>query len=402
MSGHDGNVARPGPVNLKSGNIQANWLTFKQQFNFYLVAIGKKEADKEVKCALLMGEAGKGVLEVYSSFKGKLVTSTTDPATNVVTQVDKSLDYDLVMAEFDAHAAERKCVIGCRERFNARNQRVNEPFATWLTDLSKPDPVVLIWGTHDKKRREMLRARASASLQEIIDMHKAAEATSRDDKTQLEVDVDSCRRYGGNNHWSINCTRSPRKNNNHKTDLKEIKKRVDNIHLEDDDNDGFEFLQRGFEIKVSLFDVLTIENKAVIVRGEHKNPRREYTEVLRLANDRYVKFKLDPGSEVNILPYKVFKIINRNYRVMQSNIVLKSYGKSLTKPIGAVNLLVETQHGTKSNCEFQISTADPRPLQGIEACEMLDLVKRVVHTQAVNAVEALPLLYNCQAETKVG
>ncbi len=37
-----------------------------------------------------MGEAAKGALEVYNSFKGKLVTSTTDPATNVVTQVDNT------------------------------------------------------------------------------------------------------------------------------------------------------------------------------------------------------------------------------------------------------------------------------------------------------------------------
>lgn len=52
------NVKSPGPVNLKSGNIQKSWETFKQKFGFFLTAIGKTNKPTEVRCALLMGEAG--------------------------------------------------------------------------------------------------------------------------------------------------------------------------------------------------------------------------------------------------------------------------------------------------------------------------------------------------------
>ena len=44
------------------------------------------------------------------------------------------------------------------------------------------------------------------------------------------------------------------------------------------------------------------QNNNVIVSGESSRLRREYTEILRLGGDKFVKFKLDPGSEANILP----------------------------------------------------------------------------------------------------
>ncbi len=67
-----GNVARPGPVDLTSNNIQRSWEEFKQKFGFYLTAIRQKTASPDVKFALLMGEAGPGALAVYNSFRAVL------------------------------------------------------------------------------------------------------------------------------------------------------------------------------------------------------------------------------------------------------------------------------------------------------------------------------------------
>ena len=67
-------VSHPKHVNLKSGNIAKAWSDFKQTFHWYLVAIGKTKASSDIRGALLMGEAGPDALEVWNSFKDKLIT----------------------------------------------------------------------------------------------------------------------------------------------------------------------------------------------------------------------------------------------------------------------------------------------------------------------------------------
>ena len=59
-------ITKPGPVNLKSGNIGVPWKKFHQKFEIFLMATGKKT---EVKWATLTGEAGDDVFEMYTSFR---------------------------------------------------------------------------------------------------------------------------------------------------------------------------------------------------------------------------------------------------------------------------------------------------------------------------------------------
>ena len=128
----------------------------------------------------------------------------------------------------------------------------------------------------------------------------------------------------------------------------------------------------------------------VIVSGESSRPRKEYTEVLRLGGAQYVKFKLDPGSEANILPVKVFSLLNTQgkVKVIPTSIMMRAYGNVLTAAAGKIKILVETKFGSKiENGEFLLSNVEDRPILGIEACELLDLVKRVEHPTNVNSIE---------------
>ncbi|KAE8738374.1 hypothetical protein FOCC_FOCC016148 [Frankliniella occidentalis] len=131
----EGLVQRPGPVNLKGGNAEAEWRHFLQKFEICLIAVNKKDAASDVQWALLMGEAGDQALHVYNSFKDKLKDHKVIGEDGTITTEDRSQTYVDVLAEFAKCAKEKKSVIGCREAFRKRNQRPKEPFSNWLTDL---------------------------------------------------------------------------------------------------------------------------------------------------------------------------------------------------------------------------------------------------------------------------
>ena len=57
----------PGTLKL-TGNLDANWKTFKQQFELYLTTIGVSETSNKRKIALLLSVAGTEAIEVYNTF----------------------------------------------------------------------------------------------------------------------------------------------------------------------------------------------------------------------------------------------------------------------------------------------------------------------------------------------
>ncbi|KAK3918904.1 hypothetical protein KUF71_001028 [Frankliniella fusca] len=467
---------RPGEVNLRSGNIQASWERFKQKFGFFLIAIGQDKATPQVKFAHLMGEAGEDAIEVYNSFAHKLITHTKDAEGKDVVDTDNSQDYESVVKLFDQYAAEKKCVTACRERFNSRNQKGTESFSQWITDLRNlvkqceygaiEDSMLkdrIVWGVHDRRLKETLRSKSNLSLDEIVDVCKAYEATNRQSGNEMALDLMSiqtradkvnghqtqrgrgrggssrgrgqpratpystrgshhapakkeapptykcrkctsvhaarqcpawnheCKKCGGKHHYEIVCDGKPRPK---KTNLRQ----PHSVHLAEEITNSEEeaLLTEPIQPKtpqVRYVHMLKITSEGIITSGESSHPRKEYTEVVRLQGEHYVRFKLDGGSEVNIIPFTVFQLINRNYTVKPTNVRLSSYGKFITSPYGQVDLLVETNHGDKKVYTFQISKIDDRPILGNVACEELNLVRRVKHPeQQINLVSEMSIV----------
>lgn len=188
----EGQIRRPGCLKLRSGNTDAEWQHFKQKFEIFLIAIGKQNAESAVKWSLLMLEAGDEALEVYNSLKGAMTKTTPGVDGTPDTITDESQNYDRVVKELDEYAKERKSVTACRQNFNTRNQKSNEPFASWLTvlkNLIKPceygdledsllkDRIVL--GVCYKRLKESLRAKPNLKLEEVIEACKAVEANTK-------------------------------------------------------------------------------------------------------------------------------------------------------------------------------------------------------------------------------
>lgn len=498
----EGLIRHPGPVNLKSGNIDAEWNTFKQKFEIFLIATKQEKAASTVKWALLLGEAGDDALEVYNSFKDKLITKRLNEENVEIVETDFSQDYKKVLQEFDSYAAEKKSLTGCREIFNQRNQKEKEPFQNWLTDLKNlvksceykelTDSMIkdrIVWGVFDKRLKQTLRGKPNLTLQEVIDVCKAVDSqvkSSVDDEAQLEVlslyhsknprgrggskgrgrwrgrgrgqgggrggleargeyrgprgggvakrgvagglrgrgahqrgrghfrgkgrgqfnksnskyqcrKCDKwheayncpawqkeCNKCGQLNHFSSVCTAEV--TNNKVINTTEV------LSGDEDNGKSSYILDSWGKLNEIMNDskcsdivnvhMLSVASKPinVIVSGESKRPRKEYTEVIKVGHEHYIKFKLDPGSEANILPVKVFNMINTEgkIRVHPTNVMLRAFGKSVSETVGKIVIPVETKYGYKiDKCIFYLSAIEDRPILGIEDCEILNLVMRV-------------------------
>ena len=74
------------PEPLKDGNLGEGWKRFKREFEQFLMAIGKTNADKSRKTAILLRVIGPRGNDIYENFK---------------LEGGDKVDYDKVVEEFD-------------------------------------------------------------------------------------------------------------------------------------------------------------------------------------------------------------------------------------------------------------------------------------------------------------
>lgn len=114
-------VRLPEPLSF-SGNVAENFRRFKQSFEIYMVASGKCEKEDKIKIALLLNLLGEEGLEVFNTLK--------------LTEVQKS-NYDTVLAELEQYLTPKRNVVYERFLFYKRKQEEGESFDHFLTDLKK-------------------------------------------------------------------------------------------------------------------------------------------------------------------------------------------------------------------------------------------------------------------------
>ena len=89
-----------------------------------------------------------------------------------------------------------------------------------------------------------------------------------------------------------------------------------------------------------------------------------------------VKFKLDTGAKANVLPFSVYSKLQNKSPLIDTSVVLSSYGDFKVKPEGKVTLACEAQ-GLKESLPFFVAAVNSPPILGLSACSKLNLVKRV-------------------------
>ncbi|KAK3928068.1 Gag polyprotein [Frankliniella fusca] len=137
-----------------------------------------------------------------------------------------------------------------------------------------------------------------------------------------------------------------------------------------------------------LSDHMEVNMVDTITEDGELRKLREYTEAIRLQGKHFVNFKLDCGSQVNIVPYDLFCELNSkgDYTLTQSSLRLEAFNQTMSPVEGSFMALAETKHGAASELEFVVTKSIKRPLLGIEACYDLNLVKRVNHPKEVSLV----------------
>ena len=89
-----------------------------------------------------------------------------------------------------------------------------------------------------------------------------------------------------------------------------------------------------------------------------------------------VKFKLDTEAEANVLPLSVYSKLKNKSPLLETSVVLSSYGEFKVKPEGKLNLSCKVQGMEKTLPYFVIAVESP-PILGLSACQKLNLVRRV-------------------------
>ena len=91
-----------------------------------------------------------------------------------------------------------------------------------------------------------------------------------------------------------------------------------------------------------------------------------------------VTFKLDTGAQANVLPVSTYRRIRPIQQLLQTKTVLTAFGNVKIKPVGVIKLRV-TCPDTKRNqvMEFFVTDTDDIPILGKDACQSMNLVKRV-------------------------
>ena len=80
-----------------------------------------------------------------------------------------------------------------------------------------------------------------------------------------------------------------------------------------------------------------------------------------------VKFKLDTGAETNVLPLSVYSKLKNKSLLLETSVVLSSYGEFKVKPEGKLNLSCKIQ-GMEQTLPFFVVAVESSPILGHSAC----------------------------------
>ncbi len=165
-------IRQPNELNL-SGNVHANWKSFKQSFELYLLATGLERDNDRRKIALLLTVAGRSAIDVFNTFQFS------------EEEQDK---YNIVMAKFEDYCTPKKNETYERYVFRNRMQKEGETIEQYVTDLRLKsqscnfeslsdsmirDQIVIV--ILDKKIRRQLLGEAELTLDKAIRICQASE-----------------------------------------------------------------------------------------------------------------------------------------------------------------------------------------------------------------------------------
>lgn len=307
-------VKLPPNLNIANENAASEWKFWLRTFEDYLVVIGKNKAEDGVKLSLLRNMMGPEATRILSTIP--------------ISKPKDENKYEDVIATITAHVNPRTNVVFERFKFNERRQREGESFENFMTDCrhliqscdykTMEEEMMrdhIVQTVFDKATQEALLRVDDLTLNKTIQycqtkeqaakqvsaMHPAAveaakvsrqqeqkKSTFNCRRCQTEHGPRSCPAFGKKckkcgtlNHFAVSCKKANKKVQEVSTESTESSStsESENVHC----------------------------GEAISINGA----KSEWYENIMIENSK-VKYKLDTGADVSIMPVILFNKINEN------------------------------------------------------------------------------------------
>ena len=400
-------ILPPEKLNIK-GNIAENWKAFKQMWSNYAVITNIGSQSQQYQVALFLHCIGPEALKIYNgmSFEG----------------AEDREKLDCIIQKFDQFTIGEVNETYERYVFNSRNQAPNEStdayvatlrtlaqtcnFCECMRDSLIRDRIVL--GVGNAQTRKKLLQQRKLTLNKCIDTCRSVETaatqmkaisgtaedvhkvnmkqhqkpripnrkprTAKDDRVKKTCNFcggnhpqqkercpawgQKCHKCGGRNHFASKC-RKPQS-------------QIHGIsHQEHDHPDS----------EVDYITSVGINTETVGTIEQSGYQREIYIEML--IDGTAVKFQVDCGASINILPERFLK----SHDVFPTTKPLMMWNKTEVKPLGTTRMVIQNPKNKKKfSVEFVIVRDDLTPLIGARAAQHMKLI--TVHQENFTPVAA--------------
>ncbi|XP_050504417.1 uncharacterized protein K02A2.6-like [Diabrotica virgifera virgifera] len=398
------NVKLPPDFDLQDQNAASEWKFWKTSFEDYLLATGQDQSADKMKMSILRNIIGAESAKIMSTFeipeaennKYDLMISLIDKYVNP--RMNESFErYNFIMRVQKEGESFEQFLTSCRHLIRTCNYNEIDPEQT-AEDKALRDKILM--NIRDPVTREALLRVDKLTLQKAIEFCRTSEQSKNQNlkfhTERKDVDIGEVRKDRYQGHRNYNNSRS-KANTNEKFKCKRCQSthgarecpaygkkckkcgllnhfakscRVKNIDVIDEDSsDG------------SADSFVGNVNKVY----QNVSSQNIWDEIIEIENKR-IKVKLDTGADVSIIPLKIFKKIDKQFKIRDNHYVLKGFEGTQAKTMGVVNLFCK--HKNKYVYEdFTIINGATRVLLSGKLCIDLGLVKRINNIESCGTLE---------------
>ena len=382
----------PAPVKLDtSNNLGSNWKRFRRQWENYAVATRLNKEDPEFQKAVFLATIGEDALDIFEGFRFE----NEDDDKNVNKIIEKFQEF-CVGETHEAYEA---------YQFHCRRQEISENMDAFVTALRKlakncnfgqqEDRMIrdqIIVGIRDDSLRKKMLEDKKLDLDKCLCLgrahetstHQAHAMTSQEQDDSLHVNrIPAVKRrnqpvnfHSKGNKKCSRCGKSPmhgRKDcpakdaecrncsaKGHYAVMCRSKKKVHNIDKENEEEE-------------TLGSIVECQDKDCV-----NSVKEDLWHVTLQINEKSVKFRVDTGADVSVVPRRLFK--KNSPLIEKTNKKLLGPGKMEIKVVGKYTTILKTEK-TETEQDLYIVENLQEPLLGRPAIEALHLIERVNSAQ---------------------
>jgi len=388
------NYRVPDPLRVTGSNVADDWRRFREQYENYEIASDIADKSQEKRAAVFLTCVGNDAYDVYRAME-------FEPAEN-----RKKLDH--IIAAFEKFCVGAVNVTYERYVFHKRVQENGERFDTFLGEVRRlarscefaaveesmiRDRIVV--GIRDETTRHKLLQVRDLSLAKAVDICKASEAAGRQLKAMAETDQVQAlhaSKQSGAHRRGRDREKSKNRRTSRADSLPRDKCKYCNRKHEPRRDACPAYGQTCRRCKKQNHFESVCQSKASKTSGKradvHELEADEELLVLGDANDRWytrlkignrtVRFLLDCGATVNLLPAAFVESIGRMNDVRPTTTTLRMFDKSQLQTHGEITLTVQHPRTLRNyELNFYVAAKHDQPVLGFHACRALQLLRVV-------------------------